>query len=324
LNQLGKVLVTGANGYLGSRICIDLIKVGYQVTGLCYPNITQDEVWKRQMTETVVGDLRDLNTIELLARTEFETIIHLVSLDHYQSNNSPKIVSDVNVMPTWYLLDRFTSKKSFKRFIYFSTIHVYGKFGSEVISELREPKPLNTYGLTHLLSENIVNYYNTKATSSCINIRLSNSYGSPVIEDSNCWRLVLNDLCKSAISNGQIVLKSDGTPQRDFIHSTDVIDGVKLLLNSYIKSDNNIFHLSAGKTHTILELAEAVKNIYEKMFNKKLEISFAENILKLPLSSRKERYIIDNSRLQMLGFKANVDLDMGIKEIFAYLIGKTY
>ena len=56
---------------------------------------------------------------------------------------------------------------------------------------------------SHLLSENICNYYNDKTETDCINVRLSNSYGSPIFKENNCWWLVINDLCKTAIEKNR-------------------------------------------------------------------------------------------------------------------------
>ena len=64
-------------------------------------------------------------------------------------------------MPTWNLFRINSYKKTgIGKFIYFSTIQVYGRVKDMIISEDHKPKPLNAYGLTHLLSENICSYYN--------------------------------------------------------------------------------------------------------------------------------------------------------------------
>ena len=61
-------------------------------------------------------------------------------------------------MPTWNLLDSF--QKGLEKFIYFSAVHVYGNLPSRDITEEHQTKPINAYGLTHLLSEEICNYFN--------------------------------------------------------------------------------------------------------------------------------------------------------------------
>ena len=90
---------------------------------------------------------------------------------HFEQN--PNHVSSINIMPTWNLLEKFT-KHSLKKFIYFSTFHVYGKIPNSLITESCNQNPLNVYGLTHSLSENICNYFNTKTQTACINVQFVN------------------------------------------------------------------------------------------------------------------------------------------------------
>ena len=274
------------------------------------------------MDEVVVGDIRDESTISDLADRNFDVVVHLISLDHNKSESSPNLVSSINVMPTWNLLNKFT-QNGLGKFIYFSTIHVYGKLPRETINEDYPPNPLNAYGLTHLLSENICNYYNNKTDTECINIRLSNSYGSPIFNENNCWWLVINDLCKTAIENNEIRVKSDGSPQRDFIHGDDVAGAIEVLIKSKKNNGNNIFHIASGETLTILELAYKVKTVFSQRYKKDIKIILPDNLISEypdPDSSKDiDRYVISANRLKDLGFKQELELELGIDKIFNYL-----
>ena len=83
------------------------------------------------------------------------------------------------------------------------------KIPNEIITEDNSPAPLNIYGLTHFLSEDICSYYNVNTETKCINVRLSNSYGSPVFNENSCWWLVVNDLCKSAFLKNKILTNNN-------------------------------------------------------------------------------------------------------------------
>jgi len=302
-------------------LCKYLAEKGYNITVFDSHKPSDRNEWILLIDEIIIGDIRDESAISRLAQKDFDIAIHLISLDHYKSEDDPNFVSSINVMPTWNLLDCLT-KNGLKKFIYFSTIQVYGNLSGGVVIEDQIPKPLNNYGLTHLLSENICNYYNEKSETECINVRLSNTYGSPIFEENNCWWLVINDLCKAAIENNQIRLKSDGSPQRDFIHGNDVARAIDILIN-YNNITHNVFHIASEKTLTILELAHRVKSAYTKIYNKDIDIILPDNSLSkhLDLGSLKgiDRYIISASRLRDLGFKEELNLELGIKEIFHYL-----
>jgi len=144
---LNKVLITGACGYLGARLCKYLAKDGYRVTAFCRYNPSEYSQWISLMDEVIIGDIRDESTISNLANRNFDVVIHLISLDHHKSESAPNLVSSINVIPTWNLLNKFT-QNGLGKFIYFSTIHVYGKLPKDVIYEDYPPSPLNAYGLT--------------------------------------------------------------------------------------------------------------------------------------------------------------------------------
>ena len=315
-----KVLITGACGYLGARVSKFLAEKGHKITAFDSYDPSVHNKWKSLMDKVIVGDIRDETMISNLADKNFDVAIQLISLDHYKSENNPNFVSRINVMPTWNLLDSLT-RNGLEKFIYLSTVHVYGNLPNENITEEHHPNPENAYGLTHLLSENISNYFNNKTDTECINVRLSNSYGSPVFKENNCWWLVINDLCRSAIEENQIRLKSDGSPQRDFIHGDDVASVIDLLINGKNNNENNNFRISSGKTFTILELAHKVRSVYNQVYNNEIEIILPDNSISeyQDISNNIERYRISNNRINEIGYLQKVNLESGIKEIFEYL-----
>jgi nucleoside-diphosphate-sugar epimerase len=240
-----KIVITGGNGYIGAQLSQFLANNGEQVIPVCFPTIPENESWKNKMFAILKGDLRQDETIFEIAELKPDVIIHLVSLDHFDSEKEPGYVNNINVLPTWRLLDAFT-KNGLKKFIYFSTIQVYGKLPNAIINEKQPLNTVNTYGLTHLLSEQICDHYNRKTATNIISIRLSNSYGDPVFDENNCWWLAVNDLCKSAFIHKEIRLLSDGTPQRDFIHGNDVCQAIKKIIEYEPKKiENNIYHISS-------------------------------------------------------------------------------
>ena len=319
---MSMTLVTGAAGYLGGRICEHLSNMGHKVTALCSKPLAENELWRDNLEDIIVGDIRDEKTLEKLFSKDFENVIHLVSLDHKASDNTPEIISSVNVMPTWKLLEGFEKIGTVKKFIYMSTLQVYGKIPSKTITEAYIPKPLNKYGLTHLLSETIVNHFDSTSDMSCINIRLSNSYGSPIFRDNNCWWLVINDLCRSAIEEQKIILLSDGSPQRDFIHSSDVCGAIEILLkNQDFKNTDNTYNLSSESTLTISELEKIVKKEYSLKYGVDIPIVLPSSISveTAEISSSQSRFLIDNTKLKSLGFSIKTSLEYGINELFEYV-----
>ena len=144
---------------------------------------------------------------------------------------------------------------------------------------MTKPKPNNFYSLTHFLSEEIINYFNKEANFKCINLRLSNSYGEPVFENENCWKLVVNELVKSANEKKVISLNGDGLTSRDFIHYSDICDAInKLIIIDNSKFNHNTYNLSSGNSLLLIELAELIN----KEFEGKIKILINSNESYLP------------------------------------------
>lgn len=316
-----KILITGGCGYLGARMSKYLAERGYRITVFdsCGPN--RDDQWVSLMEDIIIGDIRDEYAISKLLRKDYDVVIHLISLDHHRSEDSPSFVASINVTPTWVLLSELT-KKRLETFIYFSTVQVYGKLADEIISEERTPSPQNAYGLTHYMSENICNYFNRVTDTNCIIVRLSNSYGSPVFKENNCWCLVINDVCKMAIEKHKVLLSSDGSPLRDFIHSSDICKAIEILIKANNKEyQENIFHVASGNTLTISELAHMVKNLFEERYKQEIPIYLSNNSISHDSNKfqKRGRYFFDTTRIKNLGFCPNTNLAQGISELFDYL-----
>jgi len=300
-----------------------LAENGHSVTVFDRHGPAPGSQWSALMNNVVCGDIRDAGLVAELAAEEFDAAVHLVSLDHQDSEKyDPDLVSSTSVMPTWNLLNNFANNGRLKRFVYFSTIHVYGRFPKKTITEEYSPAPQTVYGLTHYMSENICNYFNAKSSIGCLNVRLSNSYGSPVFDENNCWWLVINDLCRLVFSEGQMKLLSDGSPQRDFIHMSDVCRAVEFLIEApgdY--STHNTFHVASGKTRSILQIAHIIKDVYGERFGRTASIVLPDHsISDVPEPiEQSDKFHFDTSKMSALGYRNETDLRTGIGEMFDYL-----
>ena len=183
--------------------------------------------------------------------------------------------------------------------------------------EKQIPNPISVYGLNHFLSENICNYYDKTTNTTCINLRLSNSYGSPVNKDIDCWWLVLNEFCKSAYQKQKITIRSDGSALRDFIHWYDIINALELIIKN---NEHDVYHIASGQTLSILELAYKVKDVYYKRYNKEVSIYLPKEVVKSNIE-KTENHTFSIRRLHEIGYKRHKEVPSGINEIFDYMEG---
>ena len=152
------VLIAGASGFIGATLSEYLATKGFQIIALYNSNKPTDIEWIAGMSKLISIDISRYEAVEKLAEFEIDAIVNLVSLNHHDSNGNPDFVNDVNVTPTWNFLHLFSKRKPLK-FIYLSTIHIYGNNLDGRIYENTKPSPLNAYGLTHLLSEKVADFF---------------------------------------------------------------------------------------------------------------------------------------------------------------------
>jgi UDP-glucose 4-epimerase len=303
-----KILITGANGYLGARLCQFLSNQGHDIIAACKAPVPFTAGLTDKIKKIIIGDLILDKIINKLAETKPNIIIHLVSLNKRDSEKSIDNALNINVRITWKLLEKF-SNLELKKFIYMSTIHV----GDHITSSSKSDhiyKPGSIYALTHLMSEEICNYYNRKTKTECINIRLSNSYGEPILKNTRCWELILNELVLMAYKKNRVVLNSDGSSLRNFIHYTELCKSIQSLINPEHQSIDKFILIQSNEICSLLELALKIKSVFYKRYNKKI-----------PIFINKGKLFIDNTQDKSIKNKLNSFqyLESGINDLFIYL-----
>ena len=263
------ILITGGLGNLGAWMTDHFAnKEDYDVYVLAKSdrNILVDHPFKK-----IFCDITDLEQLRAsLAGISPEYIIHLASFNETFSDNYALKALLINSLGTRNLLE-CSEGWSVKKFIYFSTFHVYGK-SVGLITELNTPGPLNDYAITHLFAEEYVRMFAEKCKLPYIILRLSNSYGCPKDRNSSKWYLLFNDLCRQAVVNRAIHLKTNGLAVRDFISMKDVCTAVeRVMLHQSIS--NEIFNLGSGMSYSLIQIAEYVKEAFYEEYGEVILVS---------------------------------------------------
>jgi len=270
-----KILITGGLGYIGGRLSkflsenTDLyIKISTREKDIEKPS------WLKN-GEIVNLDLQDEESIKSVSG-DVDYIIHLAALNEIDSAKCPEEAIIVSALGTYRLLKNNTK---LKRVVYFSTAHVYGAPLCGYIDEKKITLPMHPYSYTHKFSEDIVLSNNKNNMV----VRLSNSFGCPERVKINRWTLLVNDLCKQAVVNKKLILRSNGKDIRDFIPISDVCRAVLHLLNLDPKDerlkniDNYIFNIGGDKTITVLDMTNLIASRTEKILGYTPEIIIGEN-----------------------------------------------
>jgi len=188
-----------------------------------------------------------------------DVVIHFAALNEIDSLKDPERALLVNGLGTRKLV-RAAEAAGVKRFIYFSTAHVYRSPLEGTITEKTLPRPVHPYAITHRTAEDFVLATTKPGKFRGIVIRLSNSIGAPINAKVDRWSLISNDLCRQVATTGEIRLKTPGTQERDFIALPDVARAVSHMIRlPEERIGDGIFNLGGERSLSILQLATLIQ-----------------------------------------------------------------
>lgn len=214
------VLITGGLGYVGGRIAHYLVKhsdYNVRITTRKVPDNVP--VWLNKC-DIVQVDLVSPDNLQAVC-DGVRYILHLAGTNEIVSAASPETALMVTGLGTVKLLEA-AERAGVERFIYFSTAHIYGAPLQGTITEQSLPRPVHPYAITHKVAEDFVLAAHDRKILSGMVLRLSNGFGAPMLPQVDRWTLLVNDLCRQAVTEKSLTLHSSGMQKRDFITLHDV------------------------------------------------------------------------------------------------------
>lgn len=277
-----KVLVTGGAGYIGSHTCIELLTAGHEVCvidNLSNGHIEAIERVKRLSNKNLTFfklDIRDSAALKLIF-SEFnpESVIHFAGLKAVaESVLEPLNYYDVNVNGTTSLLNAMAVTNCIN-FVFSSSATVYGKPDYLPYDEEHSTRPVNPYGRTKLMTENILNdWSSTNIKRRATALRYFNPVGAhpstligedPLGIPNNLMPFIAQVAVGSRdILNifGDDYDTFDGTGVRDYIHVVDLARAhVAAIEKQQYLNSFEIINLGSGKGTSVLELVKAFELI---------------------------------------------------------------
>lgn len=247
------VLITGGLGYVGGRLAQQLAACGKHRLRLATRGADRTPPpWLRTAEVVTLDVTRDADFDQ--ACRGIAAIVHLAALNEHDSVADPQRALLVNGLGTLKLL-LAAQRAGVERFIYFSTAHVYGAPLAGTITESTLPRPAHPYAITHLVAEDFVLAAHAQRALTGIVLRMSNGYGAPAHAGVNRWTLIVNDLCRQAVTQEELVLHSSGLQQRDFITLADAGRAVDHLLHAPVAAcGDGLFNLGGEHALSMLEL----------------------------------------------------------------------
>ena len=189
----------------------------------------------------------------------FDVICHLaarISVD--ESVREPPLVTRTNVLGTVRVFE--AARRSDARVVFFSSAAVYGTPRRVPIPESHPLEPLSPYGLTKLVGEEYASLYRELYGLKVAIVRPFNVYSEDFSGDDP-YGAVIRRFVQHAARHEPLVVHGDGGQTRDFIHVSDVVDFVALLLDG--RGDGQAFNCATGTATRVDELASWVQDRFD-------------------------------------------------------------
>lgn len=240
-----KVLITGASGFIGSKLLEKFKREEYDVTG-----------WDRNDTNIngVLVKKVDMSTkdsiVAALLKCNPDIVIHCAgSADVGKSVANPEMDYEGNVTLTHNLL--FAIHKcglEKKRFVFLSSAGVYGNPTSLPITEDMQVNPLSPYAVHKVMCEELCKYFVKNYGADIKIARIFSAYGAGLRKQ------IFWDMHNKVLNTGKLEMFGTGNESRDYIHVNDVVKSIFLLATK--DSEYNVFNVANGEEITIRSVSE--------------------------------------------------------------------
>jgi len=287
------ILVTGGAGYIGSHTCLELLNAGHEIVVIDNLSNSKPESLKRVSElarkdfKFYNGDLLDEKTVEkVFSENNIEAVIHFAGLKAVnESIEIPLHYYHNNVTGT-LILCQIMKKYNVKKLIFSSSANVYGIPKHVPVTEDSPLGPINPYGRTKLIIEEILSdLYLSDHNWSISLLRYFNPIGAHesgrIGEDPNDTpNNIMPYINQVAIGKrdkvnvfGKDYNTHDGTGVRDYIHVVDLAKGhLKALERVLLTTGIDVFNLGTGVGYSVLDLIKR----FEKATSQKIPYTLTQ------------------------------------------------
>lgn len=266
------ILVTGGAGYIGGHVVKALKLAGFHPVSVDYNPVAREYI--EAFGPVVEADIRDTDgLIDIIKEYDIGAVVHMAaSISVPESEEKPELYYDNNVGGTLSVLNAMLAT-GVKDIVFSSTAAVYGMPDSPNIDENTLPAPLNAYGATKLVCEQMLADIARAHGINAMIFRYFNAVGCDrdgdvgVMQDepSNLLPVVLQ--AASGKRDGVEIFGTDydtpdGTALRDYIHVSDLADAhVKGLKRLQGGKGGDILNLGSGANHSVQQVVDLAREV---------------------------------------------------------------
>jgi CDP-glucose 4,6-dehydratase len=302
--------VTGATGFVGAHIARMLVEQGARVVCLQRDSVRSNSLdlfdLRRRVT-VVNGSVEDYSLMErVVTEYEIEAVFHLAAQAIVgAANRSPLSTFEANVRGTYSLLEACRRGETVRRVVVASSDKAYGSHDQLPYNEDYPLLGLFPYDASKACTDIIARSYAHTYRTPVVVSRFANIYGPG---DMNLSRIIPGTIV-SALRDEAPIIRSDGTPIREFVYVDDVARGYLLLAEMIGQVTGEAFNFGAGESLRALDLVKRIIRLAGKegqveprvMLERKIEREIDAQCLSADKAEAR------------LGWRAEIDLDDGLK-----------
>ncbi len=313
-----KILVTGADGFIGSHLVEALLKAGHEVRAFVYYNSFNSWGWLDTLPKDVLkkievfpGDVRDPNGVRQAVQG-IDVVFHLAALIGIPfSYHSPDSYVDTNIKGTLNVLQA-ALREECRRVLITSTSEVYGTAQYVPIDERHPFQGQSPYSASKIGADRIAESFWRSFDMPVTIVRPFNTYGP-----RQSARAIIPTIITQILSGEKAIHLGSLEPTRDLNYVADVVDGF-LKIAEAKKTIGEEINIASQKEISMGDLALEII----VMMGSKAKI-VCDQERKRPVKSEVERLLGCNKKiLEMTEWKPTTSLDQGLKKTIAWFRGE--
>lgn len=269
-----RVLVTGGAGYIGSHTCKKLFSLGHQP--ITIDNLVNGHKHFVKWGPFYEGDIKNTEqVVEIIAKEKIEAVMHFAAHAYVgESNENPVKYYENNTAGTISLLNSMNQSKV-QKFILSSTCATYGVPSKNPIDESMSQDPINPYGSSKFMIEQVLKDLEKTNNWSITVLRYFNAAGADIdgeIGEDHTPETHLIPLALKACHDPNFELTifgddyptEDGSCVRDYVHVSDLADAHVSALKSLDNKGIRFFNLGAAQGISIIEILQMAEKVTGK------------------------------------------------------------
>lgn len=310
-----RVFITGVNGFLGSWLAIELLNRQAAVVGLFRDQIPDSNLIFSGADKKVIkvnGTITDFEAVSnALHQHSIQYCFHVAAQPIVGlANENPLPTFESNIQGTWTVLEAARRTPTMQGVVVASSDKAYGTQATPY----REEAPLlgeNPYDVSKVCTDQLTRCYAKSLGLPAAVTRCSNLFGGGDINFSR----VIPGTVKSLISNSRPIIRSDGSPVRDYLYITDAVEAylrlAERLSDPVIRGE--AFNFGLGEQISVLEV---VKRLIEILGKKHLQ-PVIQGVGKMRGEIDKQYLSVDKAK-RILDWRPLIGLEAGLRETYQW------